>query len=144
MASLRVFCGRSSSLVAARCVGLHCAKLLSAASGSESTDVLTHTGQVFCIIVTNLLSTRVIRVCRLTDWLTQSSLALVVSSSLNHCHAISLTHYPSFVTFGRHRTHATLIAFVSWILSTVEIATPTFSLQGATWYFWSVTEELNC
>jgi len=46
MASLRFVCGRSSSLLAARCVTFRFAKTLSAASGSESTDVVTHTGQV--------------------------------------------------------------------------------------------------
>ena len=51
MASLRVFCGRSSSLLAAGRVSFQSAKLLSTAAGSESTDVVTHTGQVFLLNV---------------------------------------------------------------------------------------------
>jgi len=59
MASFVRVCGRSSSLLLTRSVRLQFAKLLAAASGSESTDVVTHTGQVFlldfqCCYVTKL------------------------------------------------------------------------------------------
>lgn len=47
MASLRIVCGRSPSLLATHCVRLCFAKVFSAASGSETTDVVTHTGQKF-------------------------------------------------------------------------------------------------
>ena len=47
MASFRAVCGRSASFLVARSVRLQFAKLSAVASGSESTDVVTHTGQVF-------------------------------------------------------------------------------------------------